>query len=75
MAKGPDGKDGSTGKLKSDNENAPAQLECVVTYLEMHEPPRHPNILSGRHKIALMRAESPTVSFYRYLYDTIGEDW
>jgi GNAT superfamily N-acetyltransferase len=68
-------KGSATGRPRSDNENAPDKLECVVTYLEMREPPRHPNILSGRHKIALMRAESPTISFYRYLYNTIGEDW
>jgi len=60
---------------KGDNENAAPQLRCVVTYLEMREPPRHPNILAGRHKIALMRAETPTLSFYRYLYNTIGEPW
>ena len=26
-------------------------------------------------KLALMRAEHCTVSFYRYLYDTVGEPW
>jgi ribosomal protein S18 acetylase RimI-like enzyme len=26
-------------------------------------------------KLALMRAESCTVSFYRYIYDTVGEPW
>jgi GNAT superfamily N-acetyltransferase len=51
------------------------KLECIVTYMEMREPPRHPSILPGRHKIALMRAEMPTVSFYRYLYSAIGERW
>jgi len=25
--------------------------------------------------LALMRAEDCTVSFYRYLYDTVGEPW
>lgn len=68
-------KGGTHQTPKGDNENVAQQLECIVTYLEMREPPRHPNILSGRHKIALMRAESPPVSFYRYLYNTIGEAW
>jgi GNAT superfamily N-acetyltransferase len=75
MAKDKGDPGGESDTPKGDNENEPKKLECIVTYLEMREPPRHPNILSGRHKIALMRAESPTVSFYRYLYDTIGEEW
>jgi GNAT superfamily N-acetyltransferase len=67
--------DGATAHPENDNETEPNKLECIITYLEMRKPPRHPNILSGRHKIALMRAKTPTVSFYRYLYNTIGEDW
>jgi len=61
--------------MTADASDTGGRLECVVTYLEMRAPPRHPNILAGRHKIALMRAEHPTISFYRYLYDTIGEPW
>lgn len=53
----------------------PNQLECIVTYLEMRSAPGQPNILPSGHKVALVRAERPTVSFYRYLYNTIGEDW
>ncbi len=41
----------------------------------MRSAPSHPNILPSGHKVALVRAERPTVSFYRYLYNTIGEDW
>ncbi|HUT48935.1 MAG TPA: GNAT family N-acetyltransferase [Alphaproteobacteria bacterium] len=59
----------------SDTGNPGGKLNCVVTYLEMRAPPRHPNILSGRHQMALMRAAKPTVSFYRYLYSAIGEAW
>lgn len=51
------------------------RLECITTYLEMRAAPRHPNVLPGGRKISLVRAEQPTVSFYRYLYNTIGEDW
>lgn len=51
------------------------QLECIVTYLEMRSAPSHPNILPSGRKVALVRAERPTISFYRYLYNTIGEDW
>ncbi len=53
----------------------PGKINCVVTYLEMHEPPRRVNILPAAAKIALLRAEAPTASFYRYLYNTVGEPW
>lgn len=53
----------------------PGKLNCVVTYLEMRAPSRRPNVLPGGSKIALMRAERPTASFYRYLYNTVGEPW
>ncbi|HYD30350.1 MAG TPA: GNAT family N-acetyltransferase [Azospirillaceae bacterium] len=51
------------------------KLEVTVTYLEMMAPPlRRPVPLPG-DKVTLVRAEQPTVSFYRYLYDTVGEPW
>lgn len=52
------------------NEVLPGKINCVVTYLEMRKPPRRANILPAGAKIALMRAEAPTASFYRYLYNT-----
>ena len=53
----------------------PGQLEVVITHLEMILPPLgHP--LSHRgERLALMRAELPTLSFYRYLYATVGRPW
>lgn len=50
-------------------------LETVITYLEMFEPPTRPGPPVPNGKIALLRAEQPTPSFYRYLYNTIGEPW
>ena len=50
-------------------------LETTVTYLEMREPPRRPTTPAPLGKLAILRAERPTVSFYRYLYDTVGEPW
>ncbi|MDX1487233.1 MAG: GNAT family N-acetyltransferase [Acidiferrobacterales bacterium] len=50
------------------------KLEMVITYLEMR---RCPNRLI-RHLprgLAVMHARSPTVSFYRYLYNTVGAPW
>jgi ribosomal protein S18 acetylase RimI-like enzyme len=52
-----------------------AQLADTITWLEMTaRPPRLP--LPVPHAmLALLRAEPCTVSFYRYLYNTVGEPW
>ena len=47
----------------------------VVTYLEMTTQPTNPKQRPPIEKLALLRAEHPTVSFYRYLYNTVGEPW
>lgn len=51
-------------------------IPVTITYLEMNArpvlPPIHPD---PKLKLALMRAEQPTIAFYRYLYDTVGRDW
>lgn len=52
-----------------------ARLSDVVTYLEMlAKPARQPAPVPAA-KLALMRAERCTTSFYRYLYNTVGEPW
>jgi GNAT superfamily N-acetyltransferase len=54
----------------------PATLDIVITYLEMLKPPTRPTVPAPPvGKIALLRAERPTVSYYRYLYNTVGEPW
>ncbi len=54
----------------------PATIDIVVTYLEMLKPPTRPTVPAPPvGKIALLRAERPTVSYYRYLYNTVGEPW
>lgn len=50
-------------------------VEITVTYLEMTAPPQRPATPAPPGKLAILRAERPTVSFYRYLYNTIGEAW
>jgi GNAT superfamily N-acetyltransferase len=50
-------------------------LEDTITYLEMLERPAGRRMPAPLGKLALMRAEACTVSFYRYLYDTVGEPW
>jgi GNAT superfamily N-acetyltransferase len=50
-------------------------IHDTVTYLEMFErPPPLPGP-PPLGKIALMRTEPCTVSFYRYLYETVGTPW
>jgi GNAT superfamily N-acetyltransferase len=52
-----------------------AEIEDVITYLEMLARPAGPRPPPPLERLALMRAERPTVSFYRYLYNTVGERW
>lgn len=53
------------------------ELDVTITYLEMLERPARGPAQPPRltEKIALMRAERPTVSFYRYLYNAVGGPW
>lgn len=51
------------------------KIEVVVTHLEMTQRPTRAPSPHPPGKIALMRADRPTVSFYRYMYNTIGEPW
>lgn len=53
------------------------EIEVTITSLEMlarpaRGPARPPRLTE---KIALMRAGRPTVGFYRYLYNAVGEPW
>ena len=50
-------------------------LEDTITYLEMLERPAGRRVPAPLDMLALMRAEACTVSFYRYLYNTVGEPW
>jgi GNAT superfamily N-acetyltransferase len=54
---------------------ADGKIESVVTSLEMTAPPASPPLPPPRTDVTLVRAVRPTVSFYRYLYDTTGEPW
>jgi GNAT superfamily N-acetyltransferase len=52
-----------------------ALIDDVITYLEMRARPVLPRIPAPLTKLALMRAEECTVSFYRYLYEAVGTPW
>ena len=47
----------------------------TVTYLEMMSPDRRAAAPGWAEPVTVLRAERPAVSFYRYLYDTVGADW
>lgn len=49
-----------------------ADVDVTVYYLEMVEPPRR-NLAEPRDGLAVVQAKTPTVSFYRFLYNTVGE--
>ena len=55
--------------------SAPASVPTLVTYLEMTKPPATPAIRPPLGGIEIRVARRPTVSFYRYLYRAIGDDW
>jgi len=52
-----------------------SRIDDTVTYLEMFERPPPRPLPAPLGKLALMRAEACTVSFYRYLYETVGTPW
>lgn len=51
------------------------KLEMIITYLEMAKPGALRPAPHRAEAIAIIRARRPTVSFYRYLYDTVGGPW
>lgn len=57
--------------LGGQQDNAPV----VITYLEMTERPSIRRIDPPSMKLALLRANPPTIAFYRYLYDAVGRPW
>ena len=57
-------------------EKLPAgKIKLAVTYLEMREKPQPRELTPPSAKIKITPAINPTVSFYRYLYNTIGGPW
>ena len=54
---------------------APAEIEVVTTFLEMTAPPTRPSVARPVGQYAVMRLEHPSVPFYRYLYNLVGERW
>lgn len=53
----------------------PGKLEVTVTYVEMKHVPAPRPRPHRAESVSVLRAEKPTVSFYRYLYYTVGAPW
>jgi GNAT superfamily N-acetyltransferase len=51
------------------------KIESVITYLEMLAPPAVAHPAPPQDGLTIVQAVRPTASFYRYLYDTVGEPW
>jgi GNAT superfamily N-acetyltransferase len=51
------------------------KLQTTITYLEMRAKPPRRELEPPVENLLIMRAENPSVSFYRYLYNTIGGPW
>jgi GNAT superfamily N-acetyltransferase len=53
---------------------ATGYLDVVITYLEMTERPKRPSLPAPTGiKLALLRVDKPTVPFYRFLYEQVGD--
>lgn len=51
------------------------RIPMVVTFLEMKDKPAAIMPPPPKGKVAILRANNPPVHFYRYLYDTIGDEY
>jgi len=60
---------------KGDVDLASAEIDVIITYMEMSAPPTRPTIPLPPGKHALLRVDRPTIAFYRFLYNTVGEQW
>jgi ribosomal protein S18 acetylase RimI-like enzyme len=60
---------------KGDVDLTQSQIDLVITYMEMTAPPTRPTVPLPPGKHALLRVEKPTIAFYRFLYNTVGEEW
>jgi GNAT superfamily N-acetyltransferase len=51
------------------------EMPTTVTYLAMHARPGVPPPPPPLLKAAILKCEKPSLHFYRYLYDTIGQPY
>ena len=53
----------------------PQRVPTVVTFLEMLQRPSALPPPQPKGKVAFLKAEMPSVNFYRYLYDAVGREY
>ncbi len=63
------------GGGEADRAGAKRTVPVTITYLEMTSPPRRFVAPEWPEPTAVRQAERPTLSYYRYLYNTVGADW
>ena len=63
------------GDGAAEGAGASRTVPVTVTYLEMTSPEQRAAAPGRAEPTTILRAERPALSFYRYLYDTIGTDW
>jgi GNAT superfamily N-acetyltransferase len=51
------------------------EVSTTVTFLEMKDEPLLHVVAPSNLKLMLMRAERPSVGFYRFLYDAVGRNY
>jgi GNAT superfamily N-acetyltransferase len=51
-----------------------AKVEVRTFYLEMLAPPQY-SVPSPQAGLLFLHAQRPTVAYYRFFYDAVGEDW
>src|SRR5271155_4457803 len=49
-------------------------MKVTTTYLQMFAPP-HRVVPPPREGLAVVHAKTPTVAYYRFLYDAVGRDY
>ena len=65
----------NSNAMASGAPHSPALTEAVITFLEMREPPALPELRAPLGKLALMRVEHPSLAFYKFLYDEVGQGY
>jgi GNAT superfamily N-acetyltransferase len=61
--------------MSTDKELPAGKIKLVMTYLEMRDRPQPRDLQAPMTNVTIMRAHTPTISFYRYLYNTVGGPW
>lgn len=61
--------------MPSNNAAATIGRDVTITYMQMFARPRGLSVAAPEDGLAIVQAVPPTISFYRYLYDTVGGGW